>query len=385
MILRTLLVLIVLGLIVAGLGYLKYSQVQAEIAKFSQPMPPTAVSAVTVTPKRWQPTLSAAGSLRAVQGVMVNNEVAGQVNEILFESGDRVRAGEPLLKLDTAVDEADLAGLEATLKLARIQLGRNEKLLRNRAVSQGDVDEITAQLEQATAEVAAKKALIEKKTIRAPFDGQLGIRQVNLGQFLPAGSEIAALEALDPVFVDFALPERRLADLKVGQPVQVTVAAYPGQVFDGAIQAISPAVSTATRNIQMRALLANPRGLLRPGMFAKVATLLPEREAVLTLPREAITFNTYGDSVFIIEDGAGEQAGKLVVQRRQIETGAVRGDEVEIVRGLEAGDRVVSAGQVKLRNGVEVSIADDAATPTQPAPAGQAASAGSDAAVPAGG
>ena len=379
MFLRILLVLLFLAAMVGGLAYMKFQQIQAEIAMFSQPMPPSSVSAVTVEAMSWQPRLGAIGNVQAVQGVLVNNQVAGQVERILFESGDMVRAGQALVQLDTEVDAADLAGLVASLDLAETQLNRNQKLLKDRAVSQGDFDEISAQVSQAKAQVQSKKALIEKKTIRAPFDGQLGIRRVNLGQFLAAGSALAELEALDPVYVDYALPERHLAKLRVDQPVQVTVSAYPGRVFDGRIRAISPAVDRQTRNVQIRALLANPDRLLRPGMFAKVETLLPQKDKVLTLPRQAVTFNTYGDSVFVIEeqtaikaDGASaesttgaeappatETGPKLVVQRRQIDTGDVRGAQVEVLDGLSEGERVVSAGQVKLRNGVEVVIVDD--------------------------
>jgi len=368
---RSLLVLLILGLLAGGLGYLKYRQIQAQMAQSSEAQPPTAVSAATVTPRRWQPRLNAVGNVQAVQGVMVNNQIAGQVERTLFDSGDQVAEGQALVQLDTDVDEADLAGLKASLNLAETQLARNRQLLRDRAVSQRELDEATAELERAVAGVESKTALIDKKTIRAPFEGQLGIRLVDRGQYLAAGSEIVALEALDPVYVDYSLPERRLSELEVGQPVQVRVAAYPERVFDGEIQAISPAVDRETRNIRIRALLPNPERLLRPGMFAKVATLLAERDAVLTLPRQAITFNTYGDSVFMIQEGEGEQAGQLVVQRRQVQTGAVLGDDVEIVSGLDRGDRVVAAGQVKLRNGMAVSIAPDGDVAPPDAPAAE--------------
>ena len=356
MILRSLLVLLFLALLAGGLAFLKYQQIQEGMVMFSQPQPPASVSAVKVQVSSWQPRLEAVGNVQAVQGVMVNNEVAGQIKEILFESGDQVSAGQDLVKLDTEVDEADLNGLRAGLNLAQLQLDRNQKLLRDRAVSQGDFDQISAQVTQALAQVQAKQALIRKKTIRAPFAGQLGIRRVNLGQFLDAGSAIVELEALDPVYVDYALPERRLSEIAVGQPVEVRVSAYPDQLFKGEISAISPAVSQETRNIQVRALLPNPDQRLLPGMFAKISTLLPIKDQVLTLPRQAITFNTYGDSVFLIQPSEGEQEGQLVVQRRQVKTGAVRDQEVEVLEGLEAGDQVVSAGQVKLRNGVAVSI-----------------------------
>ncbi|MBK5970117.1 MULTISPECIES: efflux RND transporter periplasmic adaptor subunit [Thiorhodovibrio] len=354
---RILIVFIVVAVIVGGLGFLKYRQIQGEIAMFSKPQPPATVEAARVETASWQPELRAVGSLQAVQGVMVANQVPGQVEQILFESGDMVEQGQALVQLDTEVDEADLAGLEAARDLAKTQLERNRRLLKDRAVSQGDFDEASASLQQTEAEVASKRAVIEKKTIRAPFAGQLGIRQVNLGQYLAAGSSIAALEALDPVYVDYALPERELAKIATGQPVEIQVAAYPQQRFSGTIQAISPAVDQATRNVRVRGLLKNSEHLLRPGMFAKVTTLLPQQDKVLTLPRSAITFNTYGDSVFLITDGEGEQAGQKVVQRRQVQTGAVRSERVSVVSGLKDGDVVVAAGQVKLRNGVAVSIA----------------------------
>lgn len=358
MILRSLVVILLLALLAGGLAFLKYRQIQQDMAAFSQPQPPATVTATEVKAMPWQPRLQAVGNVQAVQGVLVNNEVAGQVKRILFESGDQVTAGQPLVQLDTEVDEAALVGLKAGLDLARLQLERNQKLLRDRAVSQGDVDELNARVAQTLAEVREKEALIREKTILAPFDGQLGIRRVNLGQFLEAGSAIAELEALDPLYVDYALPERRLSEVQVEQPVEVRVEAYPERVFEGRIQAISPAVNRETRNIQVRALVPNPDRLLLPGMFAKVDTLLAAREDVLTLPRQAIAFNTYGDSVFVIEQAGDEEDG-LVVQRRQIKTGAVRGQEIEILDGLEAGERVVLAGQVKLRNGASVQVVED--------------------------
>ncbi len=361
MILRSLLVVLLLALLAGGLALIKYQQIQENMAAFSQPQPAATVTATEVESTQWQPRLRAVGNVQAVQGVIVNNEVAGQVNRILFESGDQVTAGQALVQLDTEVDEAALVGLKASLNLARLQLDRNQKLLRDRAVSQGDVDELNARVAQSLAQVREKEALIRKKTILAPFDGQLGIRRINLGQFLDAGSAIAELEALDPVYVDYSLPERQLSEIEVGQPIEVKVQAYAERVFAGRIQAISPAVNRETRNIQVRALVPNPERLLLPGMFAKIETLLAVREEVLTLPRQAIAFNTYGDSVFVIEtNGDGEDA-ELVVQRRQVKTGAVRDQEVEIVDGLERGERVVLAGQVKLRNGASVQIVDDEA------------------------
>lgn len=363
MFVRLLLVFTVLAALVAALAYTKYSQIQRDIAMFSQPMPPPTVAAAVVTERTWEPTLAAIGTVRAVEGVDLNNEVAGQVRDILFESGALVKQGQILLQLEDDVDQADLEGLRAAERLAQIKLDRNRALLKDRAVAQGDVDETLAQLDQARALVKAKEATIRKKAIRAPFDGQLGIRQVNLGQYLAEGSAIVPLQALDPVFIDYALPERELAQLHVGQTVQARVAAYPDRLFAGVIQAIGPGIDQGTRNVPIRARFENRDLALRPGMFARVATLLPAQNAVLTLPREAIAFNTYGDSVFLIE----ERDGKTQVQRRQIRTGAVRGDEVAVLDGLNAGDRVVVAGQVKLTNGQEISIQPAKGQPDQAA------------------
>lgn len=365
MLARFALVILTLLAIIGGLAFLKYSQIQKEMADFAQPRPAPTVSATQVKSEVWEPRLAAVGTVQAVQGVDVNNQVPGQVQEIAFESGARVSKGQLLVRLDDEVDKADLEGLEAAERLAELKLSRNSKLLKDRAVAQGDVDEITAQLDQARAQVRAKKATIDKKQIRAPFSGQLGIRQVNLGQYLAAGSAIVSLQALDPAFVDYSLPERHLGQLDVGQSVRVRVAAYPDRTFEGKIEAISPAIDRGTRNLRIRARLANPDLALRPGMFARVTTLLPVAGPVLTLPREAVTFNTYGDAVYLIR----EVDGKPQVQRRQIRTGDVRGGRVAVLEGLSEGDRVVLAGQVKLTNGQNVQIKDDSAHAAKGSPA----------------
>jgi membrane fusion protein (multidrug efflux system) len=354
MFVRILLVLMVLAAVIGTLAYVKYSQIQSEIAMFSQPMPAPTVTAVTVATTAWEPTLEAVGTLQAIQGVEVNNEVAGQVTAIEFESGAMVKKGDILVRLADEVDRADLEGLQAAERLAQIKVDRNRSLLKDRAVAQGDFDEISAQLDQARAQVKAKQATIEKKAIRAPFDGQLGIRRIDLGQFLAEGSSIVPLQTLDPIYVDYSLPERHLGLLTVGQQVQVRVSAHPDRTFDGVIQVISPGIDQGTRNVRVRAGLSNPDLALRPGGFARVATLLPREDAVITIPREAVAFNTYGDAVFVIR----EEDGKTLVERRQVRTGAVRGEEIAVLEGLAAGERVVSSGQVKLGNGQEVRIVD---------------------------
>lgn len=364
MILRLFLVLLFLGAVLGGIfGWKQFQQRQQ--AAMQGPPPPPVVASARVEGETWGPRLTAVGSLVAIQGIDVANEVPGLVREIRFESGHEVEAGEVLVQIDDAVDQADLLGLLAQRDLAQIKLKRLQTLLKDRSTSQSDYDEAKAQLDGAEAAVAAKRATIAKKRIVAPFAGRLGIRKADLGDYLPAGSPIVALNTLDPVYADYALPERELTKLTVGQPVLVAVAAYPGREFKGRISAIDSGVDVKTRNVRVRAELPNPDQALRPGMFAEVATLLPVREGVLTLPRTAIDFAPYGSSVFLIEDKDGQPQ----VQRRPVTTGAAQGGRVEIAGGLAAGDRVVVAGQVKLRNGQAIKI-DDSVLPAATAPMG---------------
>ena len=356
---RLLLVLLFLGAVFGGIFGWKLHQKQQNAAMMAGP-PPAVVASGEVTTERWQPRLQSVGSLVANQGIHVTNEVPGQVREILFESGAVVSQGAALLQLDDSVDRADLRGLIAERNLAEIKLQRIGKLLRDRSVSQSDHDEAKAQLDGAEARVASKEALIDKKRIRAPFGGLLGIRNVDLGEYLPPGSKIVPLDALDPIFVDYSLPERHLGEISVGQPIRVRVAAYPNQTFEGRVSALNPGIELATRSVRVRATFENPEGRLRPGMFAEVQTLLPSRDQVLTLPRTAITYAPYGDSVFAIV----EMDGKTTVERRQITTGDVQGGRVEVVAGLQAGDKVVIAGHVKLRNGQEIRI-DNSVVPQE--------------------
>ncbi len=352
MIKRLILVLFALALVFGGIFGWKYMQMRQMAAQMAKPRPPEVVASAQARAERWQPYLFSVGSLVAVQGIYVNNEVPGQVSAIEFQSGQRVRAGEQLLQLEDSVDRADLEGLIAERRLAELQFKRMERLYKQKTVSRADYDEAQARLDSAQAQVEAKRALIRKKKIRAPFDGLLGIRQVDLGQYLAPGSQIVLLQSLAPIYVDFSLPERHFAQLAERQRVVLTVQAHTDRRFEGRISAINPGIDPGTRSARIRAALDNPDGLLRPGMFAEVRTELPEREDVLTVPRTAITYNPYGDSVFVIE----EKDGELVVQRRQVQAGEVREGRVEIVEGLAIGERVVSAGHQKLRNGQKVKI-----------------------------
>lgn len=349
LVVRLFIVILLLGAVFGGIFGWKYYQMQQGAAQQGGPPPPT-VAIHTVEADDWRPELQAIGTLVAAKGTNVTGEVPGIVREIHFESGQAVAQGDLLVQLDDAVDQAELAGLLAEQHLAELKYRRLSRLVTDQSVSEADVDEARAQLDSATAQVGAKRAVIAKKKIRAPFAGRLGIRLVDIGDYLEPGVPIVPLEALDPIYVDFSLPERHLARVEEGQPVEVRASARPDETFSGEVSAINPAVDVATRSLKLRATLANPEGRLRPGMFVETFVKLPQRQDIVTIPRVAVTYAPYGDSVFVVED----KDGQLTVERRQIETGAVRPGETEVVEGLEPGERIVLAGQVKLRNGQTV-------------------------------
>lgn len=314
--------------------------------------PPAVVTTVEVTRETWIPALSAVGSAVPTSGIMVAAEVPGKVSDIFFITGDRVEQGARIVQLDDEVDRAELQTLLADRKLAAITLERTRKLVADKLASASELDEAEARLESLEAQVAAKQAIIRKKDLRAPFAGELGIRRVSLGRYVAAGEEIVSLVSLAPIFVEYTLPERFLARLEKDQAVEARVQAYPDRAFSGRIHAITPGVDEATRSVRVRAIFANEERALRPGMFAEVRILEDRERRVLTLPARAITYDPYGSSVFLLEEG---EAG-LVATRRQVDTGEVRDGRVEILSGLELGDRVVGAGQNKLRTGQSVTV-----------------------------
>ena len=352
MIKRMVIVLLLLALVLGAMFGWKYIQMQKMAALASMPPPPASVATAEVQTEQWQPYLSAVGSLVASRGILVTTEVAGKVSDIHFESGQQIEAGTLLLQLDSSVDRAELKGIVAERRLAEQQYKRREELLDSKTISRSDVDEARLRVDNAKAQVATRQAIIGKMDITAPFAGWLGIRQVDLGEYLQPGAAIVPLEALDPIYVDFALPERNIDQVSAGQSIEIAVQAFPDEVFTGQISAMNPGIDPGTRSLRIRATLENSQAQLRPGMFAEVRTVLPLRPAVLTLPQTAITYNPYGDSVFVIQESESETS----VQRRQVKTGDVRNGRVEVVSGLQAGEQVVTVGHVKLRNDQAVVI-----------------------------
>jgi len=356
MIKRIFVVLFLSILILGGLFGIKFYQIQQALSQVSPP-PPATVSVATVSSESWTSSLSAVGTLTPIAGVSVSSEVAGKVKALHFNSGETVKEGDLLVELDSDTDRAELKGLEAEYQLARAQLQRREKMITKKFVSQADYDEHKAALLQTEAAMDAKRTRIQKKSIHAPFSGELGIRKISLGWYLKEGEEIVTLVQLDPINLDFTLPERNLRYLADQQEITATVQAYPGERFTGRIAALDPSVDHGSRSVNVRAKLDNRDKRLRPGMFVQVHIDLGKAQQVLTLPDTAITYNPYGNSVFLIQ----ESETGLTVQSRQVTTGQSREGRIEIIDGLKAGDRVVSAGQIKLRNGMPVVIDDEIA------------------------
>jgi membrane fusion protein (multidrug efflux system) len=327
------------------------------------------VSTTTAAAAPWQRQFHSVGTLAAVQGVTVSNQLDGSVAKIAFESGQRVKAGDLIVQQDISTDAAQLEGLVAQADLARITLARAKQLRESNTNAQADLDSAEAGYRAASSAVENQRALIGKKTICAPFSGLLGIRQVNLGQYLAAGAPIVSLQALDPIYVNFTLPQQDVGDLHVGQAVRMTVDAYPGSVFEGRVSALNSKIDDATRNIQVQATIPNADERLIPGMFASVNVILPHVDSFVTLPETAIVYNPYGNAVYVIERTTNEAGAQQLVARQHFVTlGETRGDEVAVVKGISAGDEVVTAGQLKLHNGSPVLINNAVQLPVNPAP-----------------
>lgn len=346
-------VFVAVGLValVGALSAVKAKQIGAMIEQGKKFVPPPeTVTTAAARPESWETALAAVGTLSAVQGVTIAAEVTGKVAAIAFESGARADKGDLLVRQDTGTEEAQLPGAEAQAKLARSVLARSAEMLAKQIISQADYDAAVAAADQATAQVEGIRAAIARKTIRAPFGGRLGIRQVNLGQILREGDPIATLQSLDPIYVDFTLHQQEIGRLRPGLPVRVTCDALPGLAIDGKITAVNPLVDAETRNIRLQATVANERERLRPGMFVNAAVRLPTRRSVLAIPATAVLYAPYGDSVFVVADDGQGKGGK-VLRQRFVRLGEKRGDFVAVTSGLSEGETVVSTGVFKLRNG----------------------------------
>jgi membrane fusion protein (multidrug efflux system) len=351
----------IIGLIVVSgvLGGIKALQIHEMILHGEQSVaPPLPVNTAVVQRQSWQTLLTSVGSLEAVQGVMVTAELTGKVVQIGFEPGTMVRAGDLLVQQDISSEKAQLRGAEASLELARVNLERMRKLLADEAIAQSQYDNAAAQFKEAKAQVDNIQAIIAKKTIRAPFAGRLGIRLVNLGQTLNEGDGIVSLQSLNPIFVNFFLPQQELAPIRLGLKVQLTTDVLPGEIVEGKITAINSQVDPSTRNIGVQATVANSQEHLRPGMFVKVAVVLPVQDKVLAIPSTAVLYAPYGDSVFVVEEEKSEKNGKdgKIVRQQFVRLGEKRGDFVSVVSGLKEGETVVSTGAFKLRNGQAVVV-----------------------------
>jgi membrane fusion protein (multidrug efflux system) len=368
---KRMLMMLVLVVLVFG-GIFAFQAFKAHmIRKFmaAQGAPPQTVSTIKAGYQEWQPRLEAVGTLRAVRGTDIASEVSGIVAAITFQSGDDVKAGALLLQLRADDDLAKLQSLKATAELAETTYKRDQQQLKAQAVSQATIDNDVANLKSAKAQVAEQQALVDKKFIRAPFSGHLGIRAVDLGQYLNPGTKIVTLQALDPIYVDFYLPQKWFGHITIGQRVTAKADAYPGEAFGGEISAIDSKVDPNTRNVQVRATIHNPAHKLLPGMFATVDIATGEAQRYITLPQTAISYNPYGNTVFLIEQKGEQQAKPLLIARQRfVTTGDTRGDQVAILKGVAEGDTVVSAGQIKLRNGSPVLINNSIQPTDNPAP-----------------
>ena len=334
--------------------------------------PPVTVATAKAQSRTWQPGIRATGSLAAVRGVSVVADISGLVTDIRFTSGDTVARGTPLVQLRDEEARAELAALKARRDQRKSQFERDRRLYQQGNQSEAQLDLSRAQYQELQAEIRRQEARIAKTTVRAPFDGRLGLREVNLGQYVSPGTSLVTLQDLTPLHVNFSLPEQRLPEIKRGQPVEVRVDAYPETVFKGEITAINPKVEVETRQVRIQATLGNDDERLRPGMFARVEVILPARENVITLPQTAIVNQPYGDLVYVVQPPAGDGAPRRVKQR-YITTGAKRGTQIAVTNGLDGGEEVVSAGQLKLRDKAAVRVDNDVqpdneaeATPEEP-------------------
>ena len=363
--LRLTIMLLAMGLLAAGLigfQWFKAGILKQVVATIRSDVPVVATAKVSM--QQWQARQTAVGSARASVGADLAAEIGGVVDKIEFESGQAVAAGTVLLRLRPNDDDAKLAQLQANAELAKLTLQRDQRQLAARAIAQATVDTDDANLKVAQAQVTAQQAVMAEKIIRAPFAGRLGVRQVDLGQFIAAGAAIVTLQQLDPMFVDFYVPQQALGQIAVEQKVEVTADAYPGQMFEGVVSSLNAKVDASSRMLQVRAKVPNPEGKLLPGMYLNVSVVSGQPRSLVTIPSAAVAFNPYGSLVYIVHDEKDAQGNpRKVVKQQFVTTGASRGDQVSILKGLDADNVVVTAGQLKLHNGSLIKV-NDAIQPT---------------------
>jgi len=367
---RMVLTLVVTFALVAGLGFVKFRQIQSAIAAGAAwAPPPEAVTSIVAQEQQWPGSISIIGTVEAVQGVTVSADLPGTVAKITFDSGQWVHAGEVLVELDTRQERAQLAAIEAQRDLARLNYGRMEQLVKEGVISRVEFDQATAQQRQTEANVGEIRATIERKTIRSPFSGVLGIRKVNLGQYLSAGSPVVSLQSLNPIYVNFGIPQQSAGQVRVGRTLRISSEDISGQMFTGRVTALDSIVDEATRNVQVQATFSNPDGKLHPGMFVQVELGLGGSRSIVAVPASAISYAPYGDSVFVITD-LQDKHGKTYrgVRQQFVKVDGSRGDQVAIVSGLKAGDEIVTSGVFKLRNGAAVQINNKVQPGNNPAP-----------------
>ncbi len=348
--------------VVAILAALKFNSIYQQIQQFQAPKPAIDVETEVARRLDWQSRLPAIGTLKASQGIDLSVEIAGTITDVQFQSGEKVSKGQAIVLLDSEMEQASLASAEADLNLSRLEFQRARSLLDRQAISRSEYDRLNAESQKAAASVAQLRASLAKKRVLAPFSGTIGIRQVDVGDYIAAGTPIATLQDLSTLFVDFYLAEQHVPLLKLGQRVQLRVSAYPGERFEGVITALNPKVETTTRNVQVRAELANSDGRLLPGMFADLQVLLPTKTAQVVVPETAITYTLYGNSVLLVTEGTPPEGVSsdepyLVVERRFVTTGERRDGLTVVLEGLEGGEQVITAGQLKLDSGTHVAIA----------------------------
>jgi len=349
--------------VVAILAALKFNSIYQQIQQFQAPKPAIDVETELARRMDWQSRLPAIGTLKASQGIDLSVEIAGTITDVQFQSGEKVSKGQAIVLLDSEMEQASLASAEADLNLSRLEFQRARSLLDRQAISRSEYDRLNAESQKAAASVAQLRASLSKKRILAPFSGTIGIRQVDVGDYIAAGTPIATLQDLTTLYVDFFLAEQHVPLLKLGQRVQLQVAAYPGERFEGVISALNPKVETTTRNVQVRAELGNPDGRLLPGMFADLQVLLPTETAQVVVPETALTYTLYGNSVLLVTEGTppegvSSEEPYLVVERRFVTTGERRDGLTVVLDGLEGGEQVITAGQLKLDSGAHVAIAE---------------------------